>query len=73
MSALYVGHALDSQSVAPRPYKRCACGREYSRLQWLDLPLAGRQHWEADEDEPALTIESRHCVCLSTIAIEVTP
>ena len=46
-----------------RTLKRCACGRTYSRDQWLTLPPVGEQ---IDDVERA---ELRDCICGSTIGI----
>jgi len=49
-----------------RVVKTCpACGREYTRSGWEDLPLVGTQQFPGD---PAL--ELRNCYCRSTIAME---
>jgi hypothetical protein len=44
-------------------YKRCACGREYTRDDWGKLDYCGLQDGEGE------TLELRLCLCGSTIAV----
>lgn len=51
--------------------KQCACGCSYSQSEWLSLPFAYREHFDADEFGPRSDAEFRHCRCGSTIGIDV--
>jgi two-component system, cell cycle response regulator DivK len=46
--------------------KQCACGREYTRDQWLALGLCGRIHVPGS----GIALELRNCVCGSSIAVQ---
>lgn len=53
-------------------FRRCGCGRTFTRAQWDELPLVGTQHVEADDEGPATDLEMKDCpVCKSTLAVEV--
>lgn len=47
--------------------KQCRCGAVHSDSDWQLLP--GRKVWHVDE---TLTLETRECVCLSTIAVRIS-
>ncbi len=60
--------------------KECGCcGARYTAEGWVTLPHppgGERQHFPADGDEPALTLEFRNCPCPghpipSTLVVEV--
>ena len=46
--------------------KRCACGRDLTRKQWLELPLCGRMKRPHRKSH----YELRNCTCGSTLALE---
>jgi hypothetical protein len=45
--------------------KTCSCGKTYSRAAWLALPLVGDYKDDVDH------LETRNCVCKSTISLSV--
>ncbi len=47
--------------------KKCSCGREFSRQEWLRLPICGRLHITLR----GAVVELRNCTCGSSIALEV--
>lgn len=49
--------------------KQCSCERTFTQASWNALVLAGTLETEDDAGQPT-TLELRHCVCGSTIAIE---
>ena len=53
--------------------KKCGCGREYSFAEWQKLPIShiicSKQYHDYVKGEP--DTEFRHCVCGSTIGIEI--
>ncbi|MDE3097486.1 MAG: hypothetical protein KGK07_15985 [Chloroflexota bacterium] len=53
-------------------FKRCECGRTFTRAEWRQLPLTGTMKDDAIYDgHPERTlIELRNCPCGSTIAVE---
>lgn len=56
---------------------RRACTADHALLKatpslWQQLVRIGLQHIEANEDEPAETMELRNCACGSTLAITIT-
>jgi CheY-like chemotaxis protein len=62
-------HFLDVP-VAPLPchvVKRCTCGREFTRSQWLELPVCGRIHVARN----AVPVELRNCRCGSSMMLQV--
>lgn len=51
------------------PFKKCSCGKTYSKAEWEALPLLGCQPTE--EDDFAYVLEMKNCTsCGSTITIE---
>ena len=69
-------HVLRALPPSPEPavaalprdvVKRCACGREFTRSQWLALPRCGRMHL-ARRDK---VIELRNCACGSSLALQL--
>lgn len=55
------------QRRAREVFKRCGCGRAYTKDQWLQLPFIGEQQIEATETEPAEVWIARNCQCGSTL------
>jgi two-component system cell cycle response regulator DivK len=53
--------------VEPTIVKKCSCGREFSRQEWLRLPICGRLHITLR----GAVVELRNCTCGSSIALEV--
>lgn len=51
------------------PFKRCACGRAFTRADWEQLEFVGVQ--ETDDEDAHYRTEMRNCPCGSTIAVEV--
>jgi hypothetical protein len=52
--------------IPPFTFKACsACGRGYTREEWLALPLVGIQ-----PDLGGGSMELRNCVCRSTLAVD---
>jgi CheY-like chemotaxis protein len=47
--------------------KRCGCGREFTRSQWVALPRCGRMHL-ARRDK---AVELRNCACGSSLALQL--
>lgn len=47
--------------------KECKCGRKFTALDWLDLPICGLM----DSGDDYTMLDLRHCPCRSTIAVEV--
>lgn len=69
-------HVLQALSTSAEPQdlpmepaivKRCGCGRELSREQWLRLPICGRLHITLR----GAIVELRNCTCGSSLALEV--
>lgn len=52
-------------STTNAPFKRCSCGREYTRESWEALQYVGVQ---IDDVE---TFELKNCLCGSTIAVAI--
>lgn len=46
-----------------KPHKACACGRTYTRAEWLALQHIGN----------AMGLEMRNCHCGSTICVRIEP
>lgn len=46
----------------------CACGLDYGRAGWLELPRVGVQFVPADKAGPAEAFEIRNCTCGSTLS-----
>ena len=53
-------------TLPPPPFKRCACGNQYTMAQWNMLRLVGHQDYDEDGDNK---LELRDCTCGSTIAV----
>lgn len=54
-------------TTIPAPaLKQCQCSAVYTHLEWSYLPLCGHM-----DDGDGGQLELRHCVCMSTIAIQV--
>lgn len=62
--------ALAIRIVSDRAWKRCSCGRGYSREEWHALPFVGLYV----DDELGICLEQRNCDpgCGSTMAIDRT-
>jgi CheY-like chemotaxis protein len=66
-------YALRPATVSPDPgvplpadvVKRCTCGREYTRAQWLALPRCGRMNLA----RRGSVVEVRNCPCGSSMAL----
>lgn len=51
--------------------KTCTrCDRTFSRSQWDELPLLGKQEIEADGDDPAAVFIAKNCPCGGTMYLE---
>lgn len=58
--------ALATAATERPPVAHCnCCGRDYSALEWRDLPYVGLQD---DGDGGWLVL--RNCACLSTLAVQ---
>ena len=53
--------------------KTCQCGKRYTIVTWLDLPFAYHEDFPLNQFGPETHTEYRHCVCGSTIGVEVLP
>lgn len=51
--------------------KQCKCGESYDAEAWKALPLCGYVGAYEGERGEMRAVELRHCLCLSTIAIDV--
>lgn len=56
------------ENPARRIFKRCRCGRTFTKAQWEELPYVGVQ---PTYDERGSMLELRNCPCGSTIAVEM--
>lgn len=53
--------------------KACGCGRTYTRDEWKAMTYHAEQTIPADQYGNAETLEYRHCVCRSTLALDIDP
>ncbi len=69
-------HVLRTLPSSPEPpvaalprgvIKRCSCGREYTRSQWLGLPRCGRMHLARRDT----VVELRNCPCGSSLSLQL--
>lgn len=56
-----------SAALGMKPFKTCACGRVFDRVEWEMLPFVGVQPLTTEEG-PARA-DLRNCACNSTIAV----
>ncbi len=50
-------------------FKRCACGRAFTREGWGGLEVVGIY---VDESDAGNNLEMRNCTCRSTIAVKAS-
>jgi CheY-like chemotaxis protein len=58
---------LAEPTLAPSVVKRCSCGRELTRTQWLALALCGRMHLLRRN----AVVELRNCSCGSSLTLRI--
>lgn len=52
-------------------FKRCTgCGRTYSRAQWDELPLLGKQKIDPEDGDPGCVMIGKNCACTGTMFVE---